>query len=59
MSDANTRKQVTPANVALGAGLGLALAPFTGGASLVYLACHLGCAAAYDATLKPTDDSSK
>jgi hypothetical protein len=32
----------------LAMGLGLALAPFTGGASLVYGACHLACGAAYD-----------
>ena len=39
----------SPTNTLVALGLGVLLAPVTGGASLAYTACHIGAAAAVDA----------
>ena len=39
----------SPTSIAIGLGLGLLLAPLTGGSSLGIVACHLGVASAVDA----------
>ena len=50
MSDSNDKQPVlNPATAGMAVGLGLALAPFTGGSSLLIAAAHVGTFAAVDA----------